>query len=215
MGRHQGGHERGDAADPCDGGSGEACEVFGTDGELDSEEHVNAGGDHGGGVDEGGDGGGAFHGIREPDVEGELCGFSDGTAEDAEQCCTEETAGNACRDVHFREGECAGDDPEEEDADHEAEVADAVGEEGFFGGIRGGVFFIPMSDEEVGAEADEFPEDECDNEVGGEDDAGHGEHEEGQAGEVAGLRGIVFHVGEGEDVDEEPDAGDDDHHAGG
>lgn len=202
LGGHEGGGEGGDAADPCDGGAGEAFKGAGWEGELDAEEHVDAGGDHGGGVDEGGDGGGAFHGVWEPDVEGELGGLSDCSAEDAEEGGSEDAGGGGDGAAHFREGECAGDAPEDEDADHEAKVSDAVGKEGFFGGVCGGVFLVPMADEEVGAEADELPEDEGHDEVRGEDDACHGEHEEGEAGEVAGLRGIVFHVGEGEDVDE-------------
>ncbi len=35
----------------------------------------------------------------------------------------------------------------------------------------------PMSDEDVGADADQFPEDEHHHEIVREDDAGHREHE--------------------------------------
>ena len=35
-------------------------------------DHVDAGGDHGGGVDQGADRRGAFHGVGQPDVEGNL-----------------------------------------------------------------------------------------------------------------------------------------------
>ena len=52
------------------------------------------------------------------------------------------------------ESEGSGDAPEHQDADHESEVTDAIGEEGFLCRVGGGVFFIPMSDKEVGTESD-------------------------------------------------------------
>jgi len=70
-----------------------------------------------------------------------------------------------------------------------------------------------VADEEVGADADELPEDEHHREVIREDDTGHREHEEREAGEVARLPGIFVHVTEREDVYEPPDRGDDEHHA--
>ena len=213
---HQRGDQRGDAAGPGDDGAGlEGFEDFESERELHAEEHVNAGGDHGGGVDERGNGSGAFHGIGQPDVERKLGGLADGTAEDAEHGGGESGGGNGGGDFHFAECERAGDAPEHEDADHESEVADAVAEEGFLRGIGGGVFLIPVADEQVGAEADQLPEDEGHDEVVRQHDAGHREHEEREAGEVAGLRFIVLHVSEREDVDQRADAGDDDHHAGG
>ena len=49
-----------------------------------ARDHVDAGGDHGGGVDERGDGRGAFHRVGQPDVEGDLRGLAGG-AEDEQQ----------------------------------------------------------------------------------------------------------------------------------
>ena len=204
--------------------AGRPCENFGAEGDLHAEQHVNAGGDHGGGVDQRGDRGGAFHGVRQPDVERELGGLADGAAEDAEHgggdhavAADGEIGGDVGVDAGFHriEGEGAGDAPEHEDADHESEVADAVAEEGLLGGIRGGVLLIPVADEQIGTETDQFPEDEGHDEVVGQHDAGHREHEKRKTGEVAGLRLVVLHVGEREDVDQRADAGDDDHHAGG
>ncbi len=68
------GHDRGDDADP--GDHGERLRR-GLNEEADADEHVNAGGHHGGGVDERGDGRRAFHRVRQPDVEWELRGFAD------------------------------------------------------------------------------------------------------------------------------------------
>ncbi len=49
---------------------------------IDSRDEEDAGGDHGGGVDERADGGGAFHGVGQPDVERDLSGFAGCSAED-------------------------------------------------------------------------------------------------------------------------------------
>ena len=55
-------------------------------------DHVDAGGDHGGGVDEGGDRGGAFHGVGQPDVEGNLRGLAGGAEEEQQADGGEEAA---------------------------------------------------------------------------------------------------------------------------
>ena len=46
-----------------------------------ARDHVDTGGDHRRGVDEGGNGGGAFHRVRQPDVKGDLRGFAGGADE--------------------------------------------------------------------------------------------------------------------------------------
>jgi len=70
----------------------------------------------------------------------------------------------------------------------------------------------PMADEDVRADADQFPEEEHHHEVIREDDADHREHEEREAGEVAGLALVVVHVPEGINMDERADAGNDEEH---
>ncbi len=100
----------------------------------------------------------------------------------------------------------------EEDADEEAEVADAVDDEGLLAGVGGGVALEPEADEQVGGEADAFPADEHEEEVAGEDQDGHKKEEEIEEAEVARVAGVVAHVADGVDVDEEADAGDDEKH---
>src|SRR5882724_1010739 len=48
---------------------------------VHAHNHVDAGSDHGGGVNEGADGRGAFHGVGEPDVERDLGGLAHGADE--------------------------------------------------------------------------------------------------------------------------------------
>src|SRR4029077_13327610 len=78
-----GGSDDGDYAE----GVGRAVE----DG-VSTGDHVDACGDHGGGVDERGDRGGAFHRVREPDIERDLCGFAGGTDDEEESDGGKETA---------------------------------------------------------------------------------------------------------------------------
>src|SRR5205823_14945899 len=60
----------------------------------------------------------------------------------------------------------------------------------------------PMTDEQVGTKADQFPKDEHHHEIIGQHDAEHGKHEEREGGEVAGFAGVIAHVTERVDVDE-------------
>ena len=52
--------------------------------EMRAGDHVDAGGDHGGGVDERGDRRGAFHGVGQPDVERKLRAFAGSADQQAE-----------------------------------------------------------------------------------------------------------------------------------
>ena len=110
---------------------------------MAARDHVDAGRDHGGGVDEGGDRGGAFHGVGQPDVERNLRGFAGGAEDEQEGDGGEEAAvpvgigGDAGEDVGEVERAEVGD--EQEHREQEAEVADAVDDEGFFAGVGGGV----------------------------------------------------------------------------
>jgi len=183
-----GGEQRGDGADPGDDGEGE---LAGEEEGVGSGDEVDACGDHGGGVDEGRDWGGAFHGVGEPDIEGELCGFTKGAdhEEDGNPLGDGgdgfEVAGLGGFDV-AQEGwvveedsvfEGAEVDEGQVDAECEAKVADAVDDERFFGGGDGFWFFVEVSDEEVGAEPDAFPAEVEHEEVVAHDQAGHGEDE--------------------------------------
>ncbi len=69
-----------------------------------------------------------------------------------------------------------------------------------------------MADEDVGTDADQFPEDEHHHEVVREDDAEHREHEEREAGEVARLALVILHVAERINVDQRADGGDHEEH---
>ncbi len=69
-----------------------------------------------------------------------------------------------------------------------------------------------MADQQIGTDADQFPENEHHDEIVRENDSEHGEHEKGEGREVAGFARVVLHVAERIDVDERADAGDQHEH---
>ena len=68
------------------------------------------------------------------------------------------------------------------------------------------------TDQQVAAQAHAFPADEEKHEIGGENQNQHEEHEQIQVGEEAVVAAFMRHVARGVDVDQEADAGDDQHH---
>jgi len=73
----------------------------------------------------------------------------------------------------------------------------AVGEEGFLGSVARGGFLVPEPDQQVGRHTHQLPEHEEHQEVVGQDDTQHGEHEQAQRGEEPGIGPVVMHVAGG------------------
>ena len=210
---HQTRGKAGDGADPHDD---IAHDVWsGKQNRENASQHVDAGGDHGGGVEERGHRGRAFHRVGQPDVERHLGGLANGAAED-EEAGGDKVAGmeGDSVEVCFDPGEHdrAGGQPEHEDAEHEAEITDAVDGESLFGGVRRGVLAEIVPDEQVGAGADQFPEDEHHDKVVGQDNAEHGKEEQAERCVVARDTFITAHVAGGINEDEGGDGRDNDEH---
>ncbi len=179
--------------------------------------HVHARRHHGGGVDERGDRRGAFHGVGQPGVERELGGLAAGAHEEEER--DGGIGPHAHRGVGLAEDgavvQRAEGDPDQHDAQPEAEVPHPVHDEGLLARVGGGLLLVPEPDEEVRAEADRFPEDVEHEEVARQHQHHHREHEEVQIGEEAGVARIAVHVAGGVEMDEEPHPGhDQQHHRG-
>ena len=102
-----------------------------------------------------------------------------------------------------------------ENTQQEAEVTNAVDDEGLDGGGIGGGARVPETDEEVRSEAHAFPAEEHLQEVVGRHQHQHGEGEEREIGKEPRAVRVVGHVADGIDVDEARDRGDDDQHDGG
>ena len=203
---HEAGGEAGDRADPHD----DFAHGFrrGEEDGEDARQHVDAGGDHGGGMEQRGDRCRAFHRVRQPDVQRHLGRLADCAAENKEA-----GGGEVARMQRNRgqvlldpgEHDRPGGQPEHEDAEQEAEVAHAVDEKGLFAGVGGGILAEVVADEDVGADPDQLPEDIHHHEIVGQDDAQHGEKEEAEGGVVARDALVAAHVAGGVDEDERGD----------
>src|SRR6202041_2325778 len=150
----------------------------------------------------------------EPDVQRNLCGFSSGTHEEQERDGYDARVADAeisfCEGgADIREANRAEERGRHEDAEEKTGVADAVDDEGFLACIGGGFLVEVKSDEQIAARAHAFPADEEQEEVIGEYQHQHGEHEEIQVAEEAVVAAFVRHVAGGVDVNQETDAGDD------
>ena len=96
--------------------------------------------------------------------------------------------------------------PNHQDADHESEIADTCGDECFLRSFRGGIAFVPMTDQHIGSEAHQLPKDKHHHKIICEHDTEHREHEERERGEVARFAFVVAHVAERVNVNERADA---------
>ena len=130
-------------------------------------DHVDAGGHHRRGVDEGRDRGRALHGVGEPDVERDLRGLARCADEQQQRdrgrhADAQQPVGLAEHDTEVERAE-GGEDQHE--ADEEAPVADAVDDERLLARCGGRRFGEPEADEQVGRQPDQLPADEHEPEV--------------------------------------------------
>ena len=212
---------RADGGDDADPGDEVGGELRGLDDREEAGQQVDAGGDHGRGVDERGDGRRALHGVGQPDVQRELGALADrpGGQPEGEQRqhrLAQDAEGDEFDDFGVDGGdvERAGAVPDQDQRGEQAEVAEARDDERLLGGGGGGGPVEPEADQEVGGRADQLPEDEQHEQVVGQDQAQHGGGEERHEGVVARDAAVALHVAERVDLDEQRDAGDDDEHDG-
>ena len=100
-------------------------------------------------------------------------------------------------------------DPDHDHAEAEPEVTDAVDDERLLRRSRRRWLLVPEADEQVAAQAHQLPAHVEEQEVVGEDQHQHAEHEEVQVGEEAPEAAVAVHVADRVDVDEESDGADD------
>ena len=181
--------------------------------EVHAGHHVDARRHHRGRMDEGRHRRGAGHRVREPDVKRDLRALAAGADEEEGGS----PRGPAVVDLALRhplEVEGAEHLPEAEDPEQEAEVADAVGDEGLLACVRVLQLLVPEPDQQVGAEPDALPPHEHQQDGIPEDQDQHREHEEVQVREEAREALVLVHVADRVDVDQRADAGDDEKHDG-
>ncbi len=113
---------------------------------------------------------------------------------------------------HVREIQRAKRAEDQQHAEQESEVADAIHPEGFVSGIGGGLFQEEEADQQVAAQSHAFPADEHQQVVGGQHQHQHEKHEEIQVREKSPVARIVMHVAGGINVNQPAHAGDHQQH---
>jgi hypothetical protein len=192
--------------------------------------------DHGCGMNEGRHRGRAFHRVRQPSVQQELRRFTHGAHEEqqaharhriglvqlhAEQVDDGFRGGSAfSRQI----GRGSSEDRFEIDraeqhehaanAENEAEVTDAVDDEGLHGGSRCGRLLEPEADQQIGRQTHAFPAEEHLQQVVGGHQHQHGEGEERQIGEETRTMRIVVHVSDRIEMHQRRNRVDHDEHDG-
>ena len=160
-----------------------------------AHDHVDPGGHHGGGMDQGGDGSGAFHSVRQPDVQRNLRGLAGSAQHQQQRNGGEEAAlhlrirGDGAEHLVEAEGAEVGD--HQEHREQKAEVADAVKDERFLAGVRSRLTQVVKADQQVGGESHALPADEQEQEVLRQHQRQHEEHEQVEVGEVAPVSVFV------------------------
>jgi hypothetical protein len=137
---------------------------------------------------------------------------------DEEQERDPERGGAAQRDALGGEGEGVREvertelPEDQEHAEQEREVPDPVHDEGLLAGVGVDLLLVPEPDQQVRAEAHAFPAHEQEREAVSEDQHEHREREQVQVREEAPEAVVLAHVADRIDVDQEADAGHDQHH---
>ena len=182
---------------------------------------IDAGGDHGGRVDQRADRRRSQHGVREPDVQRNLGGFPDGPGQQQQ---ADQGEGARSVRVHWKlrglrkdhqiiqraEGRV-----EENQADQKTEVAQAGDDERLLAGIGGILPAEVIPDQKIGTKPDSLPSHPQQQVIAGQNQGQHKEQEEVHVGEEPVDALLTRHIADGIDVDEQPHAGYDQRHDGG
>jgi len=204
--RDDGPEEHGDHADDEYGGQREDGAIVNR---VATNDEVDAGGDHGGGVDERGDRGGALHGVQQPGLQRELRGLAR-RGQQQQQTNPGQRAftrlpcfGEDLVECHGAEG-----DEDQHDGQAEPDIADAVHHEGLLRGCRCARLPLPESNQQIGGQADTLPADVQQKVVVGKDQQEHRGDEEIEEAEEPATVGVVVHVADRVDEDQRSDNGD-------
>ncbi len=175
--------------------------------------HVDASRDHRRGVDEGRHRSRTRHRVGQPDVERHLGALADGAEEEAEGDEREgrrEAAGlgRGRRGRRRRSRACRTRPPRPNIPRRKPQSPMRLTTKAFLPAAGAFGLLVVIADQEIRAESDALPADEHQQEVLGEHQDEHREHEEVQVREEARVPGVglvVVHVADRVDVDQEPD----------
>ena len=168
---------------------------------------VDAGGHHGGRMQQGAHRRGALHGVGQPGEQRKLGAFADDAAED-QQGGQRDHAGrqlgsHRCGIGQHRDVQGSQLQPEQHQSQQEGHVAGAGHHEGFFAGFAGAELVEPEPDEQVGGQPHQFPEDVKLQQRAGNRQGQHGPGEEGHAAVIAAEARIPGHVAQRVDLNQE------------
>src|SRR3982074_912822 len=166
-------------------------------------------------MDEGGDWRRAGHRVGEPDVKRYLRALAC-AAEEHEQADSgdEHTARPEVNrlGVHPNEVENADVREQHEHRDEKTKVSNAIDYKCLLTRVRIRLVVEPEPDQQVRAKADTFPADEQHGIIRAKHEDEHEEHEQVEVREIARVPRVVLHVTDTEDVNERPNARDDEYH---
>jgi len=205
-----------DGSERTDGGNDPCGEGGKIKQDTGAGNHVDTGGDHGGGVDQCRDRGGALHGVGQPHIQRQLCRLAGST--DKKQQRDDGDGGPAFLQQivgvlkHLLEPERAKRGEDQHQGDDEPEVADAVDDERLLACGRCRRLLEPERDQQIGAEPDQFPSHEQNGKVGAEHQDQHRGEEQVEVGEETGVALVTVHVADRVQVDQRADTGDDHRH---
>ena len=169
---------------------------------------VHPRGHHRRGVNQGRHRSGPLHRIGQPDMQWELGALADRSGEKAQADGGHQggirggDAGQPTRLQHL--GDLGGPEggPDQEHADGEAKVTNAVDDKRLHPGRRGLGLFVPEADQQVAAQTNRFPEDKELQEAGRQDQHDHREDEQPDNRKEPPVTPFAMHVARGVDHDE-------------
>ncbi len=99
-----------------------------------------------------------------------------------------------------------GDGPDQDNAGEKTKIAQAIGQEGLFGRVGRRGALVPETDEQIAAQADQFPKNKHLEEIIADHHAEHGEGEQAHAGKKPRKAGVAPHVADGINMNGRPHA---------
>ena len=183
---------------------------------MRARDQVDARGDHGGRVNERGDGRGPFHGVGQPDIKRQLRTFTRCAQEQAKADGSQHAAvpgrsvSEHCSDLaKVKRAEINHD---EKNSDQETKIANAIDDKSLLARRGRGVSLEIETDQQVRGEADAFPANEHEQHVARQDQDSHKKEEQIKEAEIPRVALFMSHIADGINVDEKTDAGNDQQH---
>ena len=157
----------------------------------------------------------AFHGVGKPHVQRKLRTLAHGAEKEAQsgpgaQAATQDALLNCGKNIRVlqRADLLVAD----EQSDEHAKIADPRGDKRFNGSIGSGLLLVPVSDQEVRAEADKLPEHKQVEQIVRQNESKHGGAEKKKRAVVSAVADVVMHVAERKEIDQEAYTGDHNKH---